>query len=471
MMPDWLRVHRIANSPLLFGLMVGCLTWCVSMALQIWLIPYLFSTKGAVDGLVVLDSIGFHRQALEQADFIRENGWLAWCAIHTSGEIPALIATIMYVLFGSSPLSMLVFNAVMHGLTASIVLLILRKFFDRLPSALGALAFAANPTSLEWVSQIHRDGIFVLGSTLFVLALINSFDTRTISAKPLLSYPIPSTAGLMFLSSLLIAVSRPYWLLVLFGIFSFVTLAAFLFVTCFKQLTFLFRPTYRQATLTLICSGFILFVVFIFSSDSKKPLAYSSLPSMQNTAPAVRDSDPITIGRKRFEARWAESAWLPRRVDSIFYNVFILRTGALQSKGNTLVDSDRPLDSAIAQIFYLPRAIQLGLLSPFPELWGGLGSTSAMTFARKISGVITVVGYFFLLSAVIGIYRLRKKPEVWILVASCLIGITAFAITYPNIGALIRFRYANYMLLVAFGVATFAAALQRRYSFSKTLPH
>ena len=59
---------------------------------------------------------------------------------------------------------------------------------------------------------------------------------------------------------------------------------------------------------------------------------------------------------------------------------------------------------------------------------------------------------------------MRQKIAVWVLVASCLIGVGAFALTYPNIGALIRFRYAYYMLLVAFGVATAATEMQRLFT-------
>jgi hypothetical protein len=41
-------------------------------------------------------------------------------------------------------------------------------------------------------------------------------------------------------------------------------------------------------------------------------------------------------------------------------------------------------------------------------------------------------------------------------VAACLISIQFYALVYPNIGALMRFRYAPFMLLIAFGVATYA---------------
>ncbi len=465
MIPNWLRFNRIADSPLLFGLVVSCLTWCVSITLQVWIIPYLFSDKGAVEGLVVLDSIGFHRKALEQADIIRQGGWLAWQSSNNKIDAPVAIASAMYVLFGSSPVSMLAFNALVHGLAATVVLLILRKLFDSLPAALGALAFAANPTSLEWVSQIHRDGIFVLGSVLFVLTLMNAFDICMIKNKPFLKSTIPSTIGPMLVGTVLVAMTRTYWLLVLSTTIFFITFIAFLYWAFFKRSSDLLRPPYIRSILLIFCTIALLLSVYVVFKDSGKvPTFFSSKQSQTISHTADAKISTMPEAREHFRDRWVNSTWLPFIVDSVFYNVFVFRTGGFEGRGNTIKDSDRPLNSAVTQILYIPRAVQLGFLSPFPDLWSGSGSTAAMTIARKVSGVITVIIYFFLITSIVGVYRLRQRMTVWVLVASCLIGVSAFALTYPNIGALIRFRYAYYMLLVAFGVATAATSIQRFFT-------
>ena len=130
--------------------------------------------------------------------------------------------------------------------------------------------------------------------------------------------------------------------------------------------------------------------------------------------------------------------------------------------GNTVVDPDIVLNSAPSFIAYFPRALQLGFLSPLPELWQGEGSTPTMTIARKVMGIVTVIFYFCLLGVFAGIYLFRTNPVTWLFLIFCSLGIMVFIYAYPNIGTFLRFRYGFYMPLIAFGAATLA-----EFSFEK----
>ncbi len=151
--------------------------------------------------------------------------------------------------------------------------------------------------------------------------------------------------------------------------------------------------------------------------------------------------------------RWVRTQWLPEMIDVKFYQLSQSRRGAISTGGNTLIDATVQFKSAKDFLDYLPRALQVGLLSPMPEMWRGKGGTPAMTLARKVVGVVTLVFYVCLIGLLAGLFVFRKNPWFWIILVFCLLGILVYTFTYPNIGALMRFRYGFYMVLISFGAA------------------
>ena len=141
------------------------------------------------------------------------------------------------------------------------------------------------------------------------------------------------------------------------------------------------------------------------------------------------------------------------------------RRGAISTGGNSVVDAHWRVDSVGAIIGYVPRAFQVGLFSPFPDLWGGEGSTPAMTMARKVVGGVTLLFYVCLAGLVIGLWRMRRNLLLWVMIGACLTGILVYAIIYPNVGTLIRFRYGFYMLLIGFGAAWWCDLWLRRSNY------
>ena len=174
-MMNWLK--RLIGAPWLLlwlGMFVFAYAWLASLLLQLWVIPTLFSQPGAAEGLVILDSIGFDRVANAKVVEIASLGWSAW-ELKPQLQSPAGIASFFYAVFGTSPSSVLPFNSVVHALSTCIAMLILRNFFSVVPALVGALVFALNPASFEWVAQIHRDGIFILGNLLFIYGIMSLF--------------------------------------------------------------------------------------------------------------------------------------------------------------------------------------------------------------------------------------------------------------------------------------------------------
>ena len=459
-MTSWLS--RLNGAPWLtiwLGLFVFLYAWLASLLLQLWVIPTLFSQPGAESGLVILDSIGFDEIAKAKAAEIVSLGWSSW-ELKPRSQSPAGIASFFYAVFGPSPASMLPFNALVHALSACAALLILRNFFSVVPALIGALVFALNPASFEWVAQIHRDGVFILGNLLFICGILSFFRPPEKGGGQWLQY-LSSMVFIPVSGITLVWVARPYWVQVML-----VTTLLLLIPAAFSGL-FRWRARNRRYIAGLMAAFCSVLVFQLWLVKFHTPYEPISIPESVSTnrIPESVSTNRIPESVSDDPFVWKRTNWMPQAIEERFYRLAIAREGAKSQAGNTLVDARWRLDSTGAILDYLPRAFQLGLLSPFPELWTGLASTPAMTMARKVMGVLTLFFYVCLLGLGVGLWQLRRNMLPWLMIGVCLIGILTYALTYPNIGTLIRYRYGFYMLLVGFGLASWSELLSRRLTF------
>lgn len=438
-------------------------SWLAGLCLQLWLIPLLFSQSGSVDGLVILDSLGFDRIAKEKAAEIASLGWSAW-ELRPRTNSPAGIASAFYVLFGPSPSSMLPFNALVHALSACVVMAILRNYFSAFPAALGALVFVLNPGSLEWVSQIHKDGVFILGNLLFVFGVLGLFGNSKMNGKPVFWQRIELIIA-PIIGTLLVWVARPYWVQIML-LSSLSVSIPFVSTIRSSRDSFGWRTVAAATLVVLIAIQFWLarYHTTFEPADVALPVASQPTTSGESISGDLISGESMSQddAGKASPTLWQLSGWMPAAIEGRFYRLATARRAAMTQGGNTLVDSETRFNSVGEIVCYIPRALQLGLFSPLPELWGGQASTPAMTLARKVMGPVTIGFYVCLLGLVLGIYQLRRDVSVWIMLGLCFIGILLFAITYPNIGTLMRYRYGFYMLLISFGLAFWADFLLQK---------
>ena len=167
----------------------------------------------------------------------------------------------------------------------------------------------------------------------------------------------------------------------------------------------------------------------------------------------VKYADLPVVARAR-KADWVRTWGIPETLERKLYQLAELRRIIiLCCGGNTLIDGEVQFNSAKDFPLYLPRALQVGLLSPMPELWGGEGSSPAMTLARKIVGVVTCFFYVCLMGLSAGLFLFRGNLSLWIILVFCSLGILVYTFTYPNVGTLMRYRYGFHMTLISFGAA------------------
>ena len=444
------------------GLFVFMYTLIASYILQEWAIPKLFPHTSE-EGLVLADSIGFNQRAKAKAAEISSIGWSAW-ELRAQSQSPAGVASIFYVLWGPSPKSILPFNAFLHAITACVVMRIFSNFFNTIPALIGALIFALNPASFEWTSQIHRDGIFILGNMLIVMAFVESLSepkkNRDWKNKDWVIFLGSSTLGVT-----LIWVARIYWVqisLMILLIMFFIILLFFLWKKFHNSINI-----NRFAILFFFTVILKLWFILVHSPSQSfdMPLALIHTTESPQSAHANANESPqsgeITEKSRHEIFTWKLNNWVPEAIEARMYRIAMMRQAVNSQGGGTLVDSDYMLDSTGAIIEYLPRAFQIGLLSPLPTYWTGQGSTPAMTMARKVVGLTTLFFYFCLLGMVIGFRKMIGKPQVMILMVICLSGILIYALVYPNVGTLMRYRYGFYMLLVGYGLSYWVSLLIR----------
>jgi hypothetical protein len=127
-------------------------------------------------------------------------------------------------------------------------------------------------------------------------------------------------------------------------------------------------------------------------------------------------------------------------------HVFIV---AYPDAGSNL-DADIELRTAGDVVKYLPRALQLGLLAPFPHMWFTAGAKVGLT-GRLVTGAEMLGLYAMLILTVITLVRERSRLLVWFLFVTSALACTILALVVVNAGALYRLRYPYFIPIVLLG--------------------
>ena len=147
--------------------------------------------------------------------------------------------------------------------------------------------------------------------------------------------------------------------------------------------------------------------------------------------PPSRSSPPLTKLRERIA--WARY-------------LFVSYPGTTSN-----IDTEVRLESWREIIRYLPRATQIGLFAPFPNMWLGTGAQVGRS-GRMLSGFETLMSYVFISCSVWSLWRRRDHLAIWFLLTIATLSVIALGLVAANIGALYRMRYPFWILLIIVGV-------------------
>lgn len=434
-----------------FVLLVFLWSLLTGLFIQKVLLVYIFPAMNAGSGILVgTDGISFHQLAVDLAAQIDTRGWSAW-TLCPQGQPVAGILAIFYALFTPQPWVILPWNALLHALAARYLILILLKFFPNKNKAyLAVLPFAFFFSAFTWTAQMHNENYAVLGSILLMYSAVSA-------SEPLKEHRLSHVTAVIIpgmIGALLVLMVRTYMYEMLFVFSTFALLLHFLL----RVIKFIFHKLDSRILIKQVLPILLFVLVQIgmvtVNISSIKPQPIRLAPTAETAASGTQPSNLPQ------QLQWDASAWLPAFVDQKILQMVSMRTHQLAffPDGATNIDQDVAFTNALDVMRYLPRAMQIGFLSPFPQDWLSSGSKITSRSMRLVTMGEMIIAYAALIPLLLWISRNMQHAPAATFVWICCAMITTYAIGMPNIGTIYRFRYVFYTPLVGIGLAALLPA-------------
>jgi len=405
----------------------------VGLLVQFVILPIIFPSAHWKDGLMVGgDWVQFHTEGVEIAKRVQQEGWSAWALRHPiSGQAMSGIAGLFYALTGiHKPWVLLPFNAFLHA-SAGLILYILLRLLDisKKTALIFTIPFIIFPTSLTWASQIHKDGLYILGMYLTFLSLALAFSNEI--KKNAISILSGVLGAFVFFT-----VGREYALKIVYYFYAIFLLISLLTAT----ISLVWKG--RESFLRYGKTAFIFLVIFV---------TYGLLQPQTQT--------------QTIQTQWYWNPYIPDKIENLFYTLAVWRneiwTQYLSGRPGA-IDEDVKFRSVGDFIEYTPRALTVGFFSPFPRFWFSQGSTTGGTIARYITPFEAIYLWFAWLLLPIALWFHRKKLWFWLVFLMCLGFVWFHVVAEPNVGPILRKRYGYVMLLSAVSYSTAVELWRRR---------
>jgi len=135
-----------------------------------------------------------------------------------------------------------------------------------------------------------------------------------------------------------------------------------------------------------------------------------------------------------------------RAIDSLRRDFFTTYSGA-----GSFVDRETRFDNLADVILYLPRALQIGLLAPWPGMWFEPAASPGGRWLRWGSAAEITVAYLLLPGLIIALRR--GSPAMRTLGLFCVVIVIIQSLAIPNVATLYRMRYVFFHVLLGLGIA------------------
>ena len=417
--------------------------------------PQLIDHDGIM-GSFAFDSYDYQRGAIETSQLLRGGNLRAWATaaqpLHV--KLIAVPFALLNPMFGSSTLSAEPYNVVCYVAIIALVFALGSELGGRRAGVLAAVVVALWPTFLLHTLQLLKDPIFIT-ATLAALWCAITLLTRTY--RPTASAAVSVMAILL----LLVLASVRFSSVLLLAVVAILILGL-LVVRQARERQLLFwnmTPAIAVFLTGLILLPFIsgqkLAYTKQYPSDRAGPLKNAANPSERVPTLVTRISagDSSRGGAQRFVVgdRFA------RRISSMRS-----RFAASYSEAGSLLDAQAEFRNVSDLLRYLPRALAIGMWAPFPSAWFSRGRRVG-NLGKLISGFEMLAIYLLQAVAALALIREPQHLTRWFVVAIVVCGVTALAFVVPNAGAIYRFRYVFWILLVVAAMsAPFVSFAKRR---------
>lgn len=413
--------------------------------------PGLIDRDGIMSSFA-FDSYEYQGGAARLADVLRKDGVAAWAAasqpVHV--RLISLQFALLGPLLGYGPLSAEPFNLLCYLAVVGLTLLLGREVGGARAGLLAAGAVALWPTFLLHTLQLLKDPLFIAGTLALVLC-VTTWLTRTYNRVG-----AAAACALMGATILLLLLIRFNFAVVIFALV--LVGAALLVVRQINERRVLYWN--MAAPSLILATGALLLLLLPFlrppigqrlkhyppdgggapktavGAGERIPTVVTYLPR----ALAEGGSEPSRVGRLMAAANRGA-----HRLGSVRH-----RFSAFYAEAGSGVDRDVRFADLKSVLFYLPRAFEIGWWAPFPNTWVASGRRVGSA-GKLLSGAETLVMYAVELLALVAVLRPPRRLASWLLLAVTAFGLTALGLVVPNIGALYRFRYVFWVLLIVLG--------------------
>ncbi len=420
------RASRAAGglgSPLRLGLAVLAFCLLAGFALQAVVLPALPSIHAGNGILANTDPVAFHADAVALAAAIRERGWDVW-TLRPDRQAPVGLSAAVYVLTGiDRPMVFLPVSAALFALGAAALLSALRACGPDRAAVAGTLPFFLFPSAAQLYGQVHKDAFSIAGYLLVLAAWI------LLAARgPIPLRRMAVAVALVVAGCLLVWTVRPFMIPILFA-------ASALAAALVAVLSGRGRPAGWWATAAVCLLVPVAVRILLPSTIGEFPMPPP--PDMRGWGVLDRFAVHLSLSREAFVVQFPGAG--------------------------SNIDVDVRFASVADVLAHLPRALQVGLLAPFPDQWTGAGHGPASGIMRLVAAGETMIVYA-LLAGVPFLLLLSPRDRVPILVvlAFAVTLIVVLALAVPNVGSLYRMRHAGLHAIVGLGVLGWAALLARR---------
>jgi hypothetical protein len=392
------------------------------------LAPRFLDGDGIVPGS---DSITYQHDARQLAVTLRQAGFGAWR--HTAALVHVRLLSLVLALFpalsGYGILAAEPLNLVCYLAVISVTFAIGRETGSTRSGLVAAAMIALWPTFVFHTTQFLKDPLFIAGALALVFIVV-TWLTRTYDWRA------AAGAGMaMSLAAVMLFLIRAKFVAVIVAL---IVLGAVLLLA--RQLVekrlYLWNAvcalaTLAVATLMLSQATRAYEKVKVYPSpDRGEPKSIAAATRVPAIVVWRRGADPVSLALGSVRARYIASD----------------RAAA------SGIDDDVNIESASDLVAYAPRAAEIGLWAPFPNLWFQPGLRSGKG-GRLIAGAETFVIYLLELLTIPAVLLRPRRAPALLLLLFALLGVTMLGLVVTNIGTLYRFRYSFWILLIVTGVS------------------
>jgi hypothetical protein len=369
------------------------------------------------------DSVGHYNEIVTQAAILRRGGLVDWatypCYFHTKLYSFSFFA---FGAFGSQ--TILAAEPVNLALFALILFLIFRigeEVFNRKTALIASAIIALWPSFMVLTTQLLREPQFIAAMlTMFLVAIRLLTKVHTLRRA--------------IFESIIGSIS-----IVIIWLIRYQELEAIMAIS-FVVVLFVSFKMVRQKR--ILAGNMVVAVCLVFAAVATPKLVshYSPVPKTAKVA-----GPPQGIRKKEVKRN---------TLTGIALRISTTRRGFSTSYPNagSNLDAEVQFNSISDIIRYVPRAAEIGFLSPFPNMWFTSGSHLGRV-GRTIGALETLPLYVLEIFALYALWYSRRRLSVWLMLAIVTIGLTALGLVVVNVGTIYRFRYIFVMLVVILGSA------------------